>query len=463
MMLKKIMKKNNTGFTLLEVLVAVIILAVISVPLLRSFATAAQTNRKSKIEEKCTTAAENIVESFRDVDVEELIAKYNIDDETKVEYDDSTEVYTFTIKDQDLIGSKMPNGYYATVTLDPRYYENANDLNLASIESVSGENSAIYTMYQFIPADAEEASHLASYHCEEDVKAYREFWERNKKARNVASYELLGDTEQEALSNLRQLLKREIRFEVKHTGDALLGESLEGEPEGEESEGSVETVELVTVDMTITYSLEGMDGKYFPPSDNVYVCKKTSLFDNKSKKKPLRNVYLFYYPRYLAGKQASSGKDKIVIENKNNIDFNFYLVAMEGADNPEHKATYLANGGCNLDVIESNPDVATNPSHVTLRTNMNSGAPYSAKDTRTGIGDVKMTLKYKTSETDTKLTGNNAAKFLNAGNLDGKSLDKDNTQKRIYKLIVDIYDDIEVAEGETKNYVLRFDGTKLEY
>lgn len=458
-MCKKSIKNNNTGFTLLEVLVAVIILAVVSVPLLRSFATAAQTNRKSKIEEKCTTAAENVFESFRDVPVEELINKFDIDDDNKVEYDADDETYTFTIKDQNLIGSNMPEGYYATVTLDPRYYKNANELNLASIEPVSIKDSAIYTM----DAATGLPDTLASYHCKEDTEAYDWFYNRNIVARTTGSYSSLGDTQQEAWSNLRVMLSREIKFTVLDVGDwEVLGDVPEPE-EGEEAEPAPveDKYDLVTVNMTITYRLVGQDGKYFPIADNEYIAKQTVLFDNTSNHEKMRAVYLFFYPRYSAGKVSGSERDKIIVDNSNNIDFNFYVTAMEGADNPENKSIYMTNGGLTLEVIENNPDVATNPAHVTLRTNLNDGAPYSKSDTHDG--KVQMTLKYKTNNIDVKKSGQDAAKFLNAGNLDGKTLDKNNTQKRIYKIIVDIYDNSVPPEGAVKSYILRFDGTKLEY
>lgn len=447
---------NNKGFTLLEVLVAVVILAVVSVPLLRSFATAAQTNRKSKIEEKCTTAAENLAESFRDVSIEKLKAKYgDADPEFKEEVFDDPSFpmgvrYTFHVEDQDLIGSSMPDGYFADVVLDSRYYENANNLNLSKIEPVSIKDSAIYTM------DPTEGlpDTLASFGCNEDAEAYEWFYQRNLAAAAIGSYELIGDTQQVAWDYLRKNLKREIRFDVQNKGSYA--------PVAEEP---TETIDLVTITMTITYNLEGHDGQFFPITDNMYIQKEAVLFDNTSSKDELRAIYLFFYPRYAAGCVAGAERDKIVLNNPSNEKLNFYVTAMDGADNPEKKATYLSMGGLCLDVIENNPDVATNPANVTLRTNLNSGAPYSAADTRTGIGKLQMTLKYKTNQYDVKKSGQDAADFLNAANLDGKVLDKDKTTKRIYKMNVKISDGttVEVGGEEIPNYIIDFDGTKLEY
>lgn len=459
---------NNKGFTLLEVLVAVVILAVVSVPLLRSFATAAQTNRKSKIEEKCTTAAENLAESFRDVPVEELVAKYDTGDAantcTYEEYDDgSGETYTFHIEDQDLIGSNMPEGYYAEVVLDSSYYQNANGLNLSKLNSVSKTNSAIYTMD---PSDASLPDTLASYKCNEDVIAYDYFYQRNLAACAAgSSYHLLGDTQQAAYDVLRKNLKREIRFVVTKTGEYTKpAEGGEPAPEGgEPAEG--EKVNLVNVTMTIRYIMEGHDGYYFPKGDNELVEKKSVLFDNSATKDEFTGVYLFFYPRYAAGCQSGKELDKVVLENPADLEFNFYITALEGADNPEKKASYLASKGLSVDVIENNPDVNTQPAAVSLFTNLNSGAPYSKSDTRTSVGELQMDLKYKTNEYDVKKSDGPAADFLRASGLDGKILNKEETAKRIYKMKVYIYDGTVTTIGgvDTKNVAVEFDGTKLEF
>ena len=65
---------NNGGFSLLEVLVAMVILAIVSIPLLHSFVTTARTNAKAKVLMKATDVAENTVETFKNQDVETLIA-----------------------------------------------------------------------------------------------------------------------------------------------------------------------------------------------------------------------------------------------------------------------------------------------------------------------------------------------------------------------------------------------------
>ena len=57
-------KLNNSGFSLLEVLIAMVILCLVSIPLLHSFVTTARTNSRAKIMMRATDCAENIMESI---------------------------------------------------------------------------------------------------------------------------------------------------------------------------------------------------------------------------------------------------------------------------------------------------------------------------------------------------------------------------------------------------------------
>ena len=60
-------KRKNSGFTLVEVLIAVAILAVISIPVLQSFVSVAQVNSKSRRRRTATTIAGNRMEACKGV------------------------------------------------------------------------------------------------------------------------------------------------------------------------------------------------------------------------------------------------------------------------------------------------------------------------------------------------------------------------------------------------------------
>ena len=70
-------KLNNAGFSLVELLVGVMILAIISIPMLKSFGMAAKMNAKSKKALKETTVAQDIMEGLKAYNKKELDIQFN--------------------------------------------------------------------------------------------------------------------------------------------------------------------------------------------------------------------------------------------------------------------------------------------------------------------------------------------------------------------------------------------------
>ena len=68
-------KNRNSGFTLVEVMIAVAILAIISIPVLQSFVSVAQVNSKSRRRLSATTIAENLMESCKGISLKEVAAQ----------------------------------------------------------------------------------------------------------------------------------------------------------------------------------------------------------------------------------------------------------------------------------------------------------------------------------------------------------------------------------------------------
>lgn len=62
---RKNRKLNNSGFSLVEVLVAIVILAIISLPVLSTFSNAARINNKARRTENANTAINNIIEEAK--------------------------------------------------------------------------------------------------------------------------------------------------------------------------------------------------------------------------------------------------------------------------------------------------------------------------------------------------------------------------------------------------------------
>lgn len=75
--MKKIsVRADDRGFTLVELIVAIVILAIVFVPLLHAFVTGAQTEAKSRQQNNATAAAQTIIENIQAADTAALLTSY---------------------------------------------------------------------------------------------------------------------------------------------------------------------------------------------------------------------------------------------------------------------------------------------------------------------------------------------------------------------------------------------------
>lgn len=77
MRVKSNRKLNRKGMTLVEVIVAMAILAIVVAPALRIFASTSSTNLRSRLRQRATSVAEGIMESFKAYDVEQLCRQFS--------------------------------------------------------------------------------------------------------------------------------------------------------------------------------------------------------------------------------------------------------------------------------------------------------------------------------------------------------------------------------------------------
>ncbi|MCR5609241.1 MAG: prepilin-type N-terminal cleavage/methylation domain-containing protein [Lachnospiraceae bacterium] len=74
---KKRKKLNNSGFSIIEVMVAMTIMVIVSVPLLNSISNAAKVNRRAKERQRATLIAQNVVEGLKSYDLEYIRRQFN--------------------------------------------------------------------------------------------------------------------------------------------------------------------------------------------------------------------------------------------------------------------------------------------------------------------------------------------------------------------------------------------------
>lgn len=314
---------NNAGFSLVELLIAVIILAIIVVPMLHGFVTSARMNGKARQAQRATTVAQDIMEGLKAYDIEELkeqfgdpmngfyvieskLIKGSIEEDKDREQNDpayrgdpeAPGVYYFTMEGVQIQGSEFD----ALIRIDARNYEQGrlkadgnaeghdnafNDINMASPGSVMKGKDGSYTQSVTLNQAAAE-----------DAQKY--FQEKG--------FVLEGDTD--SLFTFKTFKDR--GGTVNRTITLNLTDG------GTDAEGNV------YCDADITYHYEcTYNGESYMTSGNLTPTHGSGQWVNGE---PCGsdinsgNFYLFYYPLYEAG------KDEIVINNESNQPFRIYIV-----------------------------------------------------------------------------------------------------------------------------------------
>ena len=140
---KKMIKCNNRGFTLIELIIAIAMLAVITIPLLSYFSDAAKHNAQNRRKHNASIEAQNILESLKST-------SYSLNDESVVLTNDSSWVSDvaqavangdYTLKKKDTVN--IDNAHF-TVTAKITPY--TQRLNTDSTVAKDYEKSVIGTM-----------------------------------------------------------------------------------------------------------------------------------------------------------------------------------------------------------------------------------------------------------------------------------------------------------------------------
>lgn len=367
-------KQLNKGFTLLEVLIAVIILAIVCIPVFSALATAARTTGKSKMKMLATNAAENIMEDIQTLSVEDAIKKYSLAtmDLTSLNYTPEGKsqdasgndlAYKIEVTDQNDIFDEELNealgkSYKATVIIDPSNYTHTNAVNMSEYNAVSRNTSAIYCMEAGL-----------------DDAACKFFADLNKE---------YGADREDALNkskdDFRSLLKREIRVDIEKKGTYV------------DTDG--EAHDKVAVSLSVTYLLADSDNspQIVPDNCESYRAISRQIFNNSTSEKDLSAIFIMYDPFYTS---AKNNGDIIIVHNHDNIETDLYVIA-QNVESNSNWGNYrtAAGGGLNLQIYEGEIEDKVNGGFkqpITLRTNvLDSSIIEKYKDeTKSEIGEAR--------------------------------------------------------------------------
>lgn len=336
---------KDAGFSLLELLIAVVILAIIVIPLLNLFLSSNRLNIKSRQTLRATTAAQDIMEGLKAYNIEEIkeqfdkpadgfyvidsrLIKGGVKEEDALEKDPSGNLipglYVFSMKDVNMQGSKFD----AKIVVDGREYrtdtstgspdthdKKFNDAALADARSIDKKNGT------FVETEKIRHAMLTSVFEDGDMKTAI----KEKLLAGAADVE-------KAYADLRKADEPSyIGFKNLTTHFAKVSRTIKIELENS-TEKDKNNHFMVVMKVTETYEFtyrdkNGADVKVTTSGymgENVMVsdmpCGKITRMVDEAGKEEI-NVNLFYYPLYGYG----SGSDKIVIDNKSGADINLLI------------------------------------------------------------------------------------------------------------------------------------------
>lgn len=449
------MKRDNKGFTLLEVLIAVVILALIAVPLLRSFVSSYRVNARSRELMRATTLAQNEMEIFEKEKLEDLLDNtkyhYSVDDsktyktyKTKnpvanEEFDKEMKhvAYTFTY-DSGIINDETGREMFdVVVKMDPQVdltsYMEANTTELLFMNTLSGADSGSYVqrVRNGVNMDGE------------DEEVYKIYVNRQNPDSPTGS--------RLTVEHFASLLDRTItlRIEQADQGDykttvAKVNYRYEFTPNnGEMPEGYEK------------YSL----------GDKVIFNNAQSL-DEDGNPIELQSVYLFYAPRY---DYASDGikEDKIVIENVpdeetgQSLPVNVYIIRQNIWDISGNILGVYTD-----DLGPHNTVPLQYRVNIEINEGLNGdGKTYGNYFTNLNLGSISPTEHGTTVVTLNALdkNGNVGWSFAGAEAIDNakfKTLGSTEAKDRIYTLTVAVYK--HGADVENDEPLVELTGTKIE-
>ena len=447
---------NNDGFSLVELLVAIVILAIIVVPLLHSFVTSARTSAKARNTMHATAIVEDTMEEFEAYTITEMAEKYRNAGFTAEE--DANGRWTFRKQDT----STTSGTYDVVATLDPTVdqYQTVNAKEVVDIQNLSGSLNAIYT-------EAEDAAN----------DAYGYF------ATHRGSLLNPEDTSEEAYINAMTELAPHVTKTIEITIDSS---RIRLDVGSGDLEMDVYLVTARTQYHCDTAWLEGPEYGDYPQngSDSIIfsneesVRKAAETLKNKAEAgevltdadkviSKLANIVICLQPRYEAA-DTRKYLDTVIVNNPDNVETNVFLVRQElSADRRDQLSdafslTQRENHYCVEYVLrESHPDWVTSDGIASCRLRTNMLPTQNVKYTFTNFsisGHTRTGEGYRQeNQTEYQPSGSEGAKVLTI--LSADTLTPKVQKNHIYNIEVLVY-----AQGtESESHpLITMDGTVIQ-
>lgn len=278
-------RKNNKGFSLLEILVAVAILAVIVTPFLMAFLTSTRVNASTKDRQRAKFAATNVMEDIRSVNIDSIIGAT---DGTAVAEEDGTQYYVY-----------QPTG--AKV-----YVEDNNTYKYVTTQTADGVDFTVEATLDPNYVDATADKEATEYNAERMAHIY------GMNSTYDAFYELDASTDLSKLNQLAQLLYGVGDDDTEYLVYSSVNREIILNITENDDKGATVTVQTV-------YTMPNTRDSGI----NTVSTEEQQIYSNSDKEK-LRGIYLFYNPLYNGSLRQP--KETITVVNSSGTDCTVYLI-----------------------------------------------------------------------------------------------------------------------------------------
>lgn len=314
------MKKDNRGLSLVELIIAIIILAIAVTPLLRSFVTSANTNQKAKRIMRATSVAENIMEAMKPLTLEEIVLQLSNDGDA-AHMPVCTLVPVFDSHQELLIAENEPNPAmginYAASFVNGAWKFNGQEsdkyyfaLSGIELDGVKYDARICLDASDYYAADAT----ASGYNDEELVQI------SGLDLSKDVVYELETASEKKVYAEFAERSSRYVS-DVSHAKNA------------DDFEAALTRKITVTITQTATTQEVSLTLTYIAPTgwvaDDEREFSRSMQLYSGDMAKPLRYVYLLYPPNY--NSRAGSVKDIFVIENYDKAECGIFLIKQVSA------------------------------------------------------------------------------------------------------------------------------------
>ncbi|WP_455721960.1 type IV pilus modification PilV family protein [Agathobacter sp.] len=471
------LRDDDRGITLVELIVSIAILAIIVLPFLNSFVTAARTNAKSRNELNATHLAENIMEGIEKNSMKSLAYQFNYPAEG-FDIADGFDMSGNGSNSQELLLDTDAGGksvYSSAVKL-----ENVGG-GIADAEKDSHITSSIHkkdttatindtNKWNFVENDSTHKYYFYMTNVKSGTKNYNALvtmdarsdeakesgktdgkrTEYNKDA--VADMSAM-DFDHDAIATDKTLFES-LKNDLKN--DNLVTDSFsEDDVKKRTITIDIENTTSTKVSVSYSYKIKGKDGNEitFPDVNSAKKANYTSIvFDNTTDtvNHDLRNIYLFYNPWYYTATESSASttaRDNIIINNSNNVECTVSLV--------KQKKDKISN----LSVLEGKYNVIVNLVEPDNKSGSSKACVTIASNFETNLGSPNTSMSHKQA----LYQYNGDSTQAQIERIQTRNLTKDTVSDRIYDVRVDIYESkVDISKLSTEKPVVSLTGSMVD-